>query len=57
MEYEQLWKIRTVLDTLYHAYDKSNNLSEHPVVYKVNVKLKGRVMFRLKRKCFGIKIY
>ena len=56
-EYERLWKIRIMPDTLHQAYDKSNNLSKPLVVYTTNVKLKGRVILRLKWKCCGIKIY
>jgi hypothetical protein len=60
-EYDQLWKIRTIFDTLNQAYGKFYNLSEHVVVDKVMVKFKRRVIFRQyipkKRKRFGIKIY
>jgi len=50
-------EIRTMFDTLYQTCVKSKKLSKRLVVYKVNVKLKGRVIFRLERKCFGTKIY
>jgi len=60
-EYDRLWKIRTVFDTLNQAYPKFYNPSEHLAVDKVIVKFQGRVIFRQyipkKRKCFGIKIY
>jgi hypothetical protein len=60
-EYDRLWKIRTLFDTLNQAYAKFYNPSEHLAVDKVIVKFKGRVIFRQyipkKRKCFGIKIY
>jgi len=60
-EYDRLWKIRIVFDTLNQAYPKFYNLSEHLAVDEVIVKFQGRVIFRqyipMKRKCFGIKIY
>jgi len=60
-EYDRLWKIRSVFDTLNQAYPKFYNPSEHLAVDEVIVKFLGRVIFRQnipkKRKCFGIKIY
>ena len=60
-EYDRLWKIRTIFDTLNQAYPKFYNPSEHFAVYEVTVKFQGRVIFRQyipkKRKHFGIKIY
>ena len=60
-EYDRLWKIRTVFDTLNQAYPKFYNPLEHLAVDEVNVKFQGRVIFRQyipkKRKGFGIKIY
>jgi hypothetical protein len=60
-EYDQLWTLRTVFDTLNEAYTKFCNTSEHLAVDEVIVKFQGRVIFRQyitkKRKCFSIKIY
>jgi hypothetical protein len=60
-EYDQLWKIRTVFDTLNQAYAKYYNPSEHLALDEVIVKFKGRVIFTQyipnRKKCFGIKIY
>ena len=60
-EYDQLWKLRTVFDTLNEAYAKFYNPLEHLAVDEVIVKFKGRVIFRQyipkKRKHFSIKIY
>jgi hypothetical protein len=60
-EYDRLWNIRTIFDTLNQAYHKFYNPSEHLTVDEVIVKFQGRVIFRQyipkKRKCFGIKIY
>jgi len=60
-EYDRLWKIRTVFDTLNQAYPKFCNPSEHLAVDEVIVKFQGRVIFRQyipkKRKHFSIKIY
>ena len=60
-EYDRLWKIRTVFNTLNQAYPKFYNPSEHLAVDEVIVKFQGRVIFRQyipkKRKRFGIKIY
>jgi len=59
-EYDQLWKLRTVFDTLNEeAHAKFYNLSEYLPVGEVIVKFKGRVVFRQyipkKRKRFSIK--
>ena len=60
-EYDRLWKIRTIFDTLNQAYPKFYNPLEHLSVDEVIVKFHGRVIFRQyipkKRKRFGIKIY
>jgi hypothetical protein len=45
-EYDWLWKIRTVFDTLNQAYAKFYNPSEHLTVDEVIIKFKGRVIFR-----------
>jgi len=45
-EYDRLWKIRTVFDTLNQAYPKFYNPSEHLAVDEVIVKFQGRVIFR-----------
>ena len=42
-EYDRLWKIRTVFDTLNQAYAKFYNPSEHLALDEVIVKFKGRV--------------
>ena len=55
-EYDRLWKIRTVFDTLNQAYPKFYNPLD-----EVIVKFQGRVIFRQyipkKTKHFGNKIY
>jgi hypothetical protein len=60
-EYDRLWKIRTIFDTLNQAYAKFYKPSEHLAVDEVIVKFKGRVLFKQcipkKRKHIGIKIY
>jgi len=60
-EYDRLWKLRTIFDTLDDNYAKLYNPSENLTVDEVIVKYSGRVNFRQyipkKRKCFGIKIY
>jgi len=60
-EYDRLWKLRTVFDTINKAYATFYNPSEHLAVDEVIVKFKGRVIFRQyiqkKRKRFSIKIY
>jgi len=60
-EYDRLWKIRTVFDTLNQACPKFHNPSEHLAVVEVIVKFQSRVIFRQyipkKRKRFGIKVY
>jgi hypothetical protein len=45
-EYNQLWKLQTVFDTLILAYAKLYNPSENLAVNEVIVKFKGRVIFR-----------
>jgi hypothetical protein len=58
-EYDRLWKLRTVFDTLHDNYAKFYNPSENLAVDEIIVKF--RVIFRHyipnKRKRFGIKIY
>ena len=60
-EYDQLWKLGTIFDTLNQAYAKFYNPSEHLAVDEVIVKFKGMVIFRRyiprARKRYGIKIY
>ena len=60
-EYDQLWKLRIVFETLNEAYAKFCNPSEHLTMDEVIVKFKGRVIFRQyiqkKRKRFNIKMY
>jgi len=60
-EYDRLWKIRTVFDTLNQTYPKFYNPLEHLAVDEVIVKFQGSVISRQnipkKRKYFGIKIY
>jgi hypothetical protein len=59
--YDRLWKIRTIFDTLNDAYEKYYNPSEHLAVDEITVKFKGRVFFReyipKKHTRFGIKIF
>jgi hypothetical protein len=59
--YDRLWKIRTIFDTLNDAYQKYYNPSEDLAIDEVIVKFKGRVVFRQyipkKHKRFGIKIF
>jgi len=45
-EYDWLWTLRTVSDTLNKAYTKFYNPSKHLAVDEVIVKFKGRVIFR-----------
>jgi len=60
-EYDRLWKLRAIFDTLSDNYAKFYNPSENLAVDKVIVKYSGRVNFRQyipkKRKRFCIKIY
>jgi len=60
-EYDRLWKLRTVFDTLDDNYAKFYNPSENLAADEIIVNYRGRVIFRQyipkKRKCFGIKIY
>jgi len=60
-EYDQLWKLRTIFDTLDDNYAKFYIPSENLAVDEVIVKYRGRVIFRQyipkKRKRFDIKIY
>jgi hypothetical protein len=60
-EYDRLWKIRAIFDTLNQAYAKFYNPSDHLAVDEVIVKFEGWVIFRQyilkERKHFGIKIY
>ena len=45
-EYNRLWRLTTVFDTLNEAYAKFYNLSEHLAVDKVTAEFKNRVTFR-----------
>ena len=45
-EYDRLWKIRTVFDTLNQAYPKFYDPLDHLAVDEVIVKFQGRVIFR-----------
>ena len=45
-EYDRLWKLTTVFDTLNVAYGKLYNSSGHLAVDEVIVKFKGSVIFR-----------
>ena len=60
-EYDQLWKLTTIFDTVNEVYTKFYNPLEYLAVDELIVKFKGRVIFRQyipkKRKRFGIKIY
>jgi hypothetical protein len=59
--YDRLWKIRKVFDTLNNKFCEMYNPTEHLAVDEVIVSYKGRVIFRQyipkKHKRFGIKIY
>jgi hypothetical protein len=46
-EYNRLWKLSTVSDTLNVAYAKFYNLSEHLAVDKVIAEFKNKIIFRL----------
>src|SRR5215469_12888690 len=60
-DYDRLWKIRKIFDTLSNKFCEMYNPTEHLAVDEVIVLYKGRVIFRQyipkKRKRFGIKIY
>jgi hypothetical protein len=45
-DYDRLWKLHTVSDTLILAYAKFYNPSENEALDEVIVKFKGRVIFR-----------
>ena len=57
--YDRLWKIRKIFDTLNNKFCELYNPTEHIAVDKVIVWYKGRVVFRQyipkKHKRFGIK--
>ena len=59
--YDRLWKIRKVFDTLNNKFCEMYNPTEYLAVDEVIVLFKGRVIFRQyipkKHKRFGIKIY
>ncbi|PNF14142.1 hypothetical protein B7P43_G17736 [Cryptotermes secundus] len=59
--YDRLWKIRTIFDTLNHSYEKCYNPSENLAIDEIIFKFKGRVVFRQyipkKHKRFGIKTF
>jgi len=48
VEYDRLWKPRTLLNTLNKAYAKFCSRSEHLAVDEVIVKFKGRFTFQRK---------
>ena len=60
-DYNRLWKIRKIFDTLNNIFCEMYNLTEHLAVDEVIVLYKGRRVFRQyipkKHKRFGIKIY
>jgi hypothetical protein len=60
-DYDRLWKIRRIFDTLNNKFCELYNPTEHLAVDEVIVLYKGRVVFRQhipkKHKRFGIKIY
>ena len=59
-EYDRLWKLQTVCDTLILAYAKFYNPSENLAVDEGVVKFKGSVIFRYyipKKLTFWYKIY
>ena len=60
-EYDRLWKLRNVFDTLDDNYTKFYDPSENLAVDEVIVNYRDRVIFRQyipkKRNCFCIKIY
>ena len=59
-DYDRLWKIRKIFDTLNNKFCEMYNPTEHLAVDEVIVSYKGSVIFRQyipkKRKRFGIKI-
>jgi len=59
--YDRLWKIRKIFDSLNNKFCELYNPTEHLAVDEVTVLYKGRVVFRQyipkKHKRFGIKIY
>jgi hypothetical protein len=60
-EYDQLWRLRLIFDSLYYICTEFCNLSEHLAVNEIIVQFKGSIIFRhyipMKRKHFGFKIY
>ena len=60
-DYDRLWKIRRIFDTLNNKFCELYNPTEHLAVDEVIMLYKGRVAFRQyipkKHKRFGIKIY
>jgi hypothetical protein len=60
-DYDRLWKIQKIFDTLNNRFCELYNPTEHLAVDEVIVLYKGRVAFRQyipkKHKRFGIKIY
>jgi hypothetical protein len=59
--YDRLWKIRTIFDTLNDEYGKYYNPSEHLAVDEIIVNSKGGLFsdstYQKKHKRFGIKIF
>jgi hypothetical protein len=45
-EYNQLWKLMTVLDTMNEPHVKFYNVSEHLAVNEVTAEFKNRFIFR-----------
>ena len=45
-QYDWLWNLRTLSDTLNKAYAKFCNPSKHLAVKELTVKFRGRVIFR-----------
>ena len=60
-DYDRLWKIRRIFDTLNNKFCELYNLAEHLALDEVILLYKGRVAFQQyipkKHKRFGIKIY
>jgi len=60
-DYDRLWKMRKIFDTLNNKFCELYNPTEHLAVDEVIVLYKGRIVFRQyitkKHKRFGIKIY
>ncbi|GFX49480.1 piggyBac transposable element-derived protein 4 [Trichonephila clavipes] len=61
LDYDRLWKLRYVFDSLNNSFQNIYNPSEELAIDEVIVSFKGRVIFKQyipkKRKRFGIKLY